>query len=106
VARQRDGHCGLPEQRQPELVPSDAGGHDERPPLDDDEVVARLQKNWDADVRAYDAVYDHILRMADELADGITKQFPESGQVVASIDARRQEAEGFRLLVFRSRRSR
>src|SRR5688572_25328562 len=24
------------------------------------EVVARLNKNWDEDVRAYDAVYDHI----------------------------------------------
>lgn len=41
------------------------------------EVVARLQKNWEADVRAYDAVYDHILKMADALADGIAKQFPE-----------------------------
>lgn len=40
-------------------------------------VVARLQKNWDADVKAYDAVYDHILKMADALADGIAKQFPE-----------------------------
>lgn len=42
-----------------------------------DEVVARLQKNWDADVRAYDAVYNHILMMSDALADGIAKQFPE-----------------------------
>jgi hypothetical protein len=25
------------------------------------EVVARLNKNWDEDVRAFDAVYDHIL---------------------------------------------
>ena len=42
-----------------------------------DEVVARLTKNWEADVRAYDAVYDHILKMSDALADGIVKQFPE-----------------------------
>jgi hypothetical protein len=42
-----------------------------------DEVVARLTKNWDADVRAYDAVYDHILVMADALSDGIIKQFPQ-----------------------------
>lgn len=42
-----------------------------------DEVVARLTKNWDADVRAYDAVYDHILHMSDTLSDGIVKQFPE-----------------------------
>ena len=42
-----------------------------------DEVVARLTKNWDADVRAFDAVYEHILAMADALSDGIIKQFPE-----------------------------
>ena len=41
-----------------------------------DEVVARLTKNWEADVRAYDAVYTHILAMADALSDGIVKQFP------------------------------
>ena len=41
-----------------------------------DEVVAGLTKNWDADVRAYDAVYNHILMMADALSDGIIKQFP------------------------------
>jgi len=42
-----------------------------------DEVVARLTKNWDADVRAYDAVYEHILHMSDALSDGIVKQFPD-----------------------------
>jgi hypothetical protein len=42
-----------------------------------DEVVARLTRNWDADVRAYDAVYDHILKMSDALSDGIIKQFPD-----------------------------
>ena len=41
------------------------------------EVVARLQKNWDEDVKAYDAVYAHILKMSDALADGIAKQFPD-----------------------------
>jgi hypothetical protein len=41
------------------------------------EVVARLTKNWDEDVRAFDAVYDHILHMSDALADGIVKQFPD-----------------------------
>jgi hypothetical protein len=42
-----------------------------------DEVVARLTKNWEGDVRAFDTVYDHILSMSDALADGIVKQFPE-----------------------------
>ena len=41
-----------------------------------DEVVACLNKTWDADVRAFDAVYGHILHMADALSDGIVKQFP------------------------------
>jgi hypothetical protein len=41
-----------------------------------DEVKARLAKNWDDDASAFDAVYDHILKLADALADGILKQFP------------------------------
>jgi hypothetical protein len=41
-----------------------------------EEVVARLTKNWDADGKAFDAVYDHILVMADALSNGIIKQFP------------------------------
>jgi hypothetical protein len=41
------------------------------------EVVARLGKNWAEDVRAFDAVSEHILKMSDALADGIVKQFPE-----------------------------
>jgi len=49
-----------------------------------DEVVARLTKNWDADVRAYDKVYDHILMMADALSDGIVKQFPDKFPASAS----------------------
>ena len=40
------------------------------------EVVDRLQKNYDDDVRAFDAVYDHILKMSDVLSDGIIRQFP------------------------------
>jgi hypothetical protein len=42
-----------------------------------DEVVARLKRDWEGDVRAYDAVYNHILMMADALSGGIVKQFPE-----------------------------
>jgi len=40
------------------------------------EVQARLGKNWDADVKAFDEVYNHILMMSDALAEGIVKQFP------------------------------
>jgi hypothetical protein len=42
-----------------------------------DEVTARLEQKWDRDVKAFDAVYDHILKMSDALAEGIIKQFPE-----------------------------
>lgn len=40
------------------------------------EVAARLNKDWDADVRAFDEVHRHILMMSDALSDGIVKQFP------------------------------
>ena len=42
-----------------------------------DEVQARLDKNYPGDIRAYDAVYEHILDMADALSEGIVKQFPD-----------------------------
>jgi hypothetical protein len=41
------------------------------------EVTARISKNWNQDIAAYDAVYDHILEMSDALSAGIIKQFPE-----------------------------
>ena len=41
------------------------------------EAAARVDKNWEADVKAFDEVYDHILKMSDFLADGIVRQFPE-----------------------------
>jgi hypothetical protein len=44
--------------------------------LTTDEVVARLQADWDADVAAYDEVHTHMLHLADLLSDGLVAQFP------------------------------
>lgn len=42
--------------------------------LTTEEVVARLQGNWAADIAAYDKAHDQILHMADMLSAGIIKQ--------------------------------
>ena len=44
--------------------------------LTTDEVVARLQGKWAADVRAYDRIHVQILHMADMLSNGLVGQFP------------------------------
>jgi hypothetical protein len=44
--------------------------------LTTNEVVARLQGNWAADVKAYDRVEREILQMSEMLADGLVAQFP------------------------------
>jgi hypothetical protein len=41
------------------------------------EVVARLQRNWTADVAAYDEIHRQALHMADMLSAGIVAQFPK-----------------------------
>lgn len=45
--------------------------------LTTDEAVARIKKDWQGDIAAFDKVYDQILAMADGLTDGIAKQFPD-----------------------------
>ncbi|WP_349408945.1 glycosyltransferase [Pseudalkalibacillus sp. SCS-8] len=42
-----------------------------------DEAVARLEKNWEADIQAFDKGEVHIIMLADELSEGIIKQFPK-----------------------------
>ena len=78
VAAERRADRGLPEQGQSQLAERDAVDMMKKHlSTTTDEVVARLNKDWDADVRAFDAVYEHILQMSDALSEGIVKQFPE-----------------------------
>jgi hypothetical protein len=48
------------------------------------EAQHRLQGNFTADVRDYDAVHRHILEMADTLSDGIMRQFPKRFRCISS----------------------
>lgn len=41
-----------------------------------EQVVARIKKDWNAEISAYDKGEDHIITMADTLSNGIIKQFP------------------------------
>lgn len=44
--------------------------------LTTDEVVARLNKDWNADVQSFDKGEKHILILSDAITNGIIKQFP------------------------------
>lgn len=41
------------------------------------ELLARLKKDWAADIAAYDQVHLHILELADMLSEGLFNQFPK-----------------------------
>ena len=45
--------------------------------LTTEEVVARLQGDWAADVAAYDKIHTHALHLSDLLSEGLVKQFPK-----------------------------
>jgi len=49
------------------------------------EAVARLTGNYTADIDAFDEIHRQAMTMADELADGIVKQFPEKFEVDRTI---------------------
>jgi len=40
------------------------------------EAVARLQRDWNGDVAAFDRIFAQAMEMADALTDGIRAQFP------------------------------
>ena len=42
-----------------------------------EDVMARLGKNWEADIRTFDKAENHIIKLADVLSAGIIKQFPD-----------------------------
>ena len=39
--------------------------------------MARLEKNWAADVKAFDDILTEIMVLADALYDGLVSQFPD-----------------------------
>lgn len=41
------------------------------------EATARILKRWSDDISAFDELYAQTMLMADDLADGVIKQFPE-----------------------------
>jgi hypothetical protein len=76
---QRRGHRRVPEQGQSQLAKGHAVGNDENSSDDNQDLRLRrrLNHNWDEDVKAFDAVYDHILKMAERAFRRIIKQFPK-----------------------------
>lgn len=42
-----------------------------------EDAVARISKNWPADIAAFDKNLDHMMMLADVLSTGIIKQFPD-----------------------------
>jgi hypothetical protein len=45
--------------------------------LTKDEAVARIGRDWAADITAFDDIFTEIMVLADALNDGIVAQFPE-----------------------------
>lgn len=45
--------------------------------LTKEEVVARINKKWEEDIRKFDEIVTEIMVLSDALSAGIVKQFPE-----------------------------
>ena len=45
--------------------------------LTKEEATARLNKNWNEDIGKFDEIFTEIMVLADALADGVVKQFPD-----------------------------
>lgn len=43
-----------------------------------DDVMARVKKDWDAEIVAFDKGLEHMMMFGDLLTEGIVKQFPEN----------------------------
>ena len=52
--------------------------------LTTDEAVQRIQKDYEADVTAYDKAQHAMQKMADMLTDGIVQQFPTKFRPIAT----------------------
>jgi hypothetical protein len=46
-------------------------------PYYSEDLSARLKKDWNASIAAFDKGLDHLMMLADVLSAGIIKQFPE-----------------------------
>lgn len=42
-----------------------------------DEVIARIKKDWPADVESYDKGEEHMIKFANIITEGIIKQYPD-----------------------------
>ena len=42
-----------------------------------EEAVARIKKNYASDIEIYDRIEKQALEMADAMAEGIVRQFPD-----------------------------